>query len=105
MFGIRLTRAVTLLAAVVLPAGCLHDLPADPASVVDHRSHLGEPRELLPEPNGAPRNEGAPAEVTTVLSKECPPRPISLAECIALALENGRTGELFDRGRGTNIGV
>jgi outer membrane protein TolC len=34
--------------------------------------------------------------VTTVASPEYPPRKVSLAECLALALENGRTGEYFD---------
>src|SRR5262245_26553578 len=34
--------------------------------------------------------------VSTINSPESPQRSISLAECIALALENGRTGELFD---------
>jgi outer membrane protein TolC len=36
------------------------------------------------------------AKVATVVSPETDPRPISLAECLALALENGRTGEYFD---------
>lgn len=35
-------------------------------------------------------------KVATVASPETAPRPISLAECLALALENGRTGEFFD---------
>lgn len=35
-------------------------------------------------------------KVTTVAAPELPPRRISLAECVALALENGRTGEFFD---------
>jgi outer membrane protein TolC len=34
--------------------------------------------------------------VSTVASPQDPARPISLAECLALALENGRTGEFFD---------
>ena len=36
-------------------------------------------------------------EVRTVLSPDAPKREITLAECFALALENGRTGEFFDR--------
>ena len=38
----------------------------------------------------------SPMQVRTVVSPETSPRPISLAECLALALENGRTGEFFD---------
>jgi outer membrane protein TolC len=38
----------------------------------------------------------SPVSVRTVVSPEEPPRSMSLVECIALALENGRTGELFD---------
>jgi outer membrane protein TolC len=38
--------------------------------------------------------------VTTVLTPEGPGREISLMECIALALENGRTGEFYDAGPG-----
>ena len=34
--------------------------------------------------------------MATVAAPETDPRPISLAECLALALENGRTGEFFD---------
>jgi outer membrane protein TolC len=41
----------------------------------------------------------------TVLSPEGKRRPISLAECIALALENGRTGEFFDRTTGRRSGL
>src|SRR5437879_820991 len=35
--------------------------------------------------------------VSTVASPEAPKRFISLSECIAIALENGRTGTFFDR--------
>lgn len=43
--------------------------------------------------------------VRTVLSPEAPRRAITLAECFALALENGRTGDFFDRegGRRTSL--
>lgn len=34
--------------------------------------------------------------VSSVTMPEAPKRPISLVECIALAMENGRTGEFFD---------
>lgn len=37
---------------------------------------------------------------SNVLSPELPKRPITIAECIALALENGRTGEFFDGAEG-----
>jgi len=36
------------------------------------------------------------SHVSTVASPRSPSRPIRLAECLALALENGRTGEFFD---------
>lgn len=39
-------------------------------------------------------------DVRTVLSPEAPKREVTLAECFALALENGRTGEFFDRDGG-----
>ena len=38
--------------------------------------------------------------VSTVASPELPRRPITRAECIALALEGGRTGTFFDRAGG-----
>ena len=45
-----------------------------------------------------PGRAGTPGstQVRTVVSPENLPRPVSLIECLALALENGRTGELFD---------
>lgn len=45
---------------------------------------------------GVPRG----VDIRTVLSPEAPKREITLAECIAIALENGRTGEFFDRAGG-----
>src|SRR5262249_18969228 len=42
-----------------------------------------------------------PVGMSTVMNPELPKRPISLSECVALALENGRTGAYFD-GPGSN---
>lgn len=39
-------------------------------------------------------------DIRTVLSPEAAKREITLAECIAISLENGRTGEFFDRAGG-----
>lgn len=50
-------------------------------------------------PDGtALKNELPP--IRTVLNPDANMRRISLAECIAIALENGRTGEFFDRAGG-----
>src|SRR5262245_23200214 len=58
------------------------DRPAPPASACPDDGGPGPPRFRT---------------VSTVAAPEAAPRPICLAECIALALENGRTGEFFDR--------
>lgn len=109
MSPVRFTLSVSLLAAAALPSGCRHEVRPEAPPHVDYRSYLSdpsEPKDSVPESHGPPSNPAFPAEVTTVLSPDCPPRPISLAECIALALENGRTGEFYDRGRGpTGPGV
>lgn len=40
---------------------------------------------------------GLAGRISTVVAPEAARRPIALAECICLALENGRTGDFFDR--------
>lgn len=47
--------------------------------------------------NGLDATTPGPGPVSTVADPERPPRYVALAECIALALENGRTGAFFDR--------
>jgi outer membrane protein TolC len=59
------------------------------------------PMDLLPPDVPAPPPTPV-CHLTTVASPELPKRPITLVECIALALENGRTGEFFDPAGGGN---
>jgi outer membrane protein TolC len=47
--------------------------------------------------NPEPDPPAAARSVSTVACPEAVKRPVCLAECIALALENGRTGEFYDR--------
>lgn len=83
----RVSQALLLAAALLglLTAGC-----GAPCTVPgDCRL---EPMSLcLDKPSSAPPPSAlALSGVRTVLDPDAPPRPISLAECIALALENGR---------------
>src|SRR4051812_26175626 len=50
------------------------------------------PSAVPPPPESAP-----PPPVSTVKQPQPPRGAVSLAECICLALENGRTGEFYDR--------
>jgi outer membrane protein TolC len=63
-----------------------HDslLPEEGPNAIAARAALGEPR------------PGPVPHARTVDDPESQKRPISLAECLALALENGRSGEYFD---------
>src|SRR5262245_41898189 len=83
----RLSQALLLAAALLglLTAGCgapctvPGDCPLDPIGL------------CLDKPTAAPPPSAlALGGVRTVLDPDAPPRPISLAECIALAVENGR---------------
>jgi outer membrane protein TolC len=74
----------------------------------DFRRHRAAALDCGPNPpdEAGPASGKLPVnDVRTVLTPEAPKREISLAECFALALENGRTGEFFDRegGRRTSI--
>jgi outer membrane protein TolC len=94
---LRLLLIIGILTAACAVPGCFHgpgfiDGPLPSAS--DLTSHCtsnqsGPITELGESPHALRR-------VTTVASPDCPPRRISLAECLALALENGRTGDFFD---------
>ncbi len=63
-----------------------------------HANSAGPVEPAAPHPDEAPPPPpGAPLlPFSTVNSPELPKRLISLVECVALALENGRTGEFFD---------
>ncbi|MER3416610.1 MAG: hypothetical protein C4297_10410 [Gemmataceae bacterium] len=91
------TNAWLLIVTICTLAGCRQTtvLP-DPSPAVYGKGLLdlesqGKPGDL------ELATAGDAGDVTTVLSPEGKQRPITLAECIALALENGRTGEFFDR--------
>jgi hypothetical protein len=96
-----LARPVTALAPLLLLAvlgGCRQNVldaaggPVPGADLGDRRPAAAEGTASGPGARGEP-----PGRVSTVADPEAPTRPISLAECVALALENGRTGEYFDR--------
>lgn len=88
----RASAVVTLwLSTLVAVAGGCQDL--------DHTEHAACPDCLLRCDGPAATPEASPGQVSslapigpvrTVLNPDAPRRPISLAECIALALENGR---------------
>lgn len=54
----------------------------------------------LPEMKFEAGRDFDPIKLHNVMNPEAPKREISLAECFALALENGRTGQNFDRQQG-----
>lgn len=94
---------VLFLALAATVAGCAQVAPWEvmnrlgsdislPASNPRHR-----PRDIDDSEGGhASTSTPIPAKVATVASPDSKPQPISLEECLALALENGRTGEFFD---------
>lgn len=103
MIPVRLLGVAGLLLALV---GCTSMLPAP-----DHVRAMGPPG-AVPPPSGpaaaevgigavprSPSDAVPPAlgPISTVADPERPPRYFALAECIVLALENGRTGAFFDR--------
>lgn len=108
MYRSGMLAAVLLLgllgAAGCGPLACLPNNPPDAAC-----AHASRPDPLLPAGCGDDDGEPCPqniATVSTVMNPEARLREISLAECIALALENGRTGQFFDRagtGRRTSV--
>jgi outer membrane protein TolC len=86
-------RGILLSAVLLLSTLCgcrqAYVSPGDTLGPAAHFRVADEVSERCPEPAAAP--------VSTVATAERPPRPVSLAECISLALENGRTGEFYDR--------
>jgi outer membrane protein TolC len=76
---------------ILNPDGAALDLGPGPGA------RPGPPQPGPAGPAGDPDGWGPPGRVSTVTSPEAGRRPISMAECICLALENGRTGEFYDR--------
>ena len=100
----RRTGSIRIALLLVLLAGC------QPPMLVSPYTPAGEPL-LLPQDHASPAADvppGPPApdnwvasvadapNVSTVATPEAPHRFISLAECLALALEQGRTGAWLD---------
>jgi len=88
--------------ALLMVLGC-HQGHLQPSVLgVDSATHAtmlpaATDREVTPVMGGPHRGEpGFSIGKSTVVSPELPKRPVSLSECIALALENGRTGAFFD---------
>jgi outer membrane protein TolC len=102
-----MARISLLLTLAVLPGcfpqrllGTVNGPPTDPGALGAPTLPCREPALLGGEPPAPPCPQDAPPAVSTVLTPEGPGREISLMECIALALENGRTGEFYDVGGG-----
>ncbi|MBI2803682.1 MAG: TolC family protein [Planctomycetes bacterium] len=94
-----------MLVAACLP-GCMF-IASVQTMTSNTPDHLSLPLTKTDGPAGGQRQNGGepspgltrtpgPMQLRTVAAPESPPRPISLVECMALALENGRTGEFFD---------
>jgi hypothetical protein len=83
--------AVVLLLAVLM--GCQqHNLIDGPA--LRYSALLTSQNDLMPERSTTlPAEPALVADVRTVLNPDAPKRYITLAECIALALENGRVSQ------------
>ena len=92
----RLVLIGLLATACGLP-GCLNSPILDNAALPsDTDTSLRRDLSTLPGGIDLALSPNRIRSVSTVASPESPPRRISLAECLALALENGRTGEFFD---------
>lgn len=79
-----------LLATLLLPAGCCAPGTCTPDGVrLLDPIPIDKPITSPPIPPGPAATPG----IRTVLDPDAPPRNISLAECIALALENGRVND------------
>ena len=86
--------AWALVAAMVSVVGCQQYLFTPPPAADYKRQALEPP---VPPPQiGDLTDLDENSPIRTVVNPEAKPREITLAECIALALENGRTGEFFD---------
>ena len=80
------TRSVFETGAVLAPDVLSRSVPES-----DQTQLSVEPSLILPASESM-----APMPARTVVSPEDPARPITLVECLALALENGRVGDFFD---------
>src|SRR5689334_11856405 len=96
-------KTLLLTLGVMALSGCVQVPPWEAMNRLDSGNSLAaqKPRRHPQDPNSSAANDNFPftaisAKVATVVSPETDPRPVSLAECLALALENGRTGEFFD---------
>ncbi|MGE3809079.1 MAG: TolC family protein, partial [Gemmataceae bacterium] len=88
--GVRINPRLIVLLVLATMAGCssTRELPAPAHGDAVSKFTMLDCKEPVPV-NYWPAAE-IPARVRTVLDPEAPQRPISLTECIALALENGR---------------
>jgi outer membrane protein TolC len=96
-------RMLLLALGILALSGCVQVPPWEAMNRLGSDNSLAalNPRHHSPDTDNPEANRGVSiktisAKVATVVSPETDPRPISLAECLALALENGRTGEFFD---------
>ncbi len=88
----RLLAKILILAAIL--SGCQQEAATRITALKDYQPSLLKEDDFRPTAQECP--PAAPAEITTVLSPDRPQRLISLAECIAIALEHGRTGDSLD---------
>ena len=101
MSRIRRCLVVGMLLGAACLIGCQQHRFMTKADYDHYRGEALDPLASLPvEEPATPRSVTRGVDIRTVLSPESPKREITLAECIALALENGRTGEFFDRAGG-----
>src|SRR3954452_20006586 len=94
---------VGLAACLMACLGCQQmrlTQPSTAPTAADLASTQAGPADARPPAPGPDQPPGAPVTTriafSTVLAPDLPQRPITLAECIALALENGRTGDAYD---------
>src|SRR4051794_14163924 len=95
----RRRQTIYLVLLVSGLAGC-SQLPFQPGGSSLSASAASQALHTAARPVGCEQTGSGlpiPPSVSTVTSPDAPRRAISLAECICLALENGRTGEFYDR--------
>src|SRR5687767_373474 len=103
MSRLRLTLAAVALTMAGF-AGCRQHCFMTEADFHNYRSEALNSVRTCPTPQAEMDCSVDVKSVTTVLSPEAEPRLISITECIALALENGRSGEFLDRAASTRNG-
>jgi outer membrane protein TolC len=100
---LRFRRFLLLLTVTALGglAGCMQAYvstdPQNAARLGFLADLAGGADKPMSEADPAAEGPAAIAPISTVATPDRPRRPISLGECISLALENGRTGEFYDR--------